>query len=73
MALIEALHCYGIASCVFKMMEYKEWDLKFIKIDGNIPENEKVILFIAISYYKSEFTYATSHRKEQKNILKVKW
>lgn len=72
MALIEVLHYYGIASCVLQNGEYKERNLEFKKICGNIPENEKIILFIAIGYYKDKFTYATSHRKELKDVLKIK-
>lgn len=72
MALIEALHYYGIASCVLQNGEYKERNLEFKRICGNIPENEKIILFIAIGYYRDEFTYATSHRKELKDVLLIK-
>lgn len=72
MALIEALHYYGIASCVLQNGEYRERNLEFKKICGNIPENEKIILFIAVGYYKKEFSYATSHRKELEDVLKVK-
>lgn len=72
MALIEALHYYGIASCVLQNGEYRERNLKFKRICGNIPENEKIILFIAVGHYKDKFTYATSHRKELDDVLKVK-
>ncbi len=71
MALVEALHYYGIASCILQNGEYKEKNHKFKAICGNIPENEKIILFIAIGYYKDKFTYATSHRKNLKDILIV--
>lgn len=72
MALVEALHYYGIASCILQNGEYKERNLKFKKICKNIPENEKIILFIAIGYYKDNFTYAVSHRKNLEKVLVVR-
>lgn len=71
MALVEALHYYGIASCILQNGELKEKNKKFKEICNNIPENEKIILFIAIGYYKEEFTYATSHRRKLDEILKI--
>lgn len=72
MALVEALHYYGIASCILQNGEYKERNLKFKEICKNIPENEKIILFIAIGYYKDNFTYAVSHRKNLDNVLIIR-
>ena len=63
MALVEALHYYGIASCILQNGEYKERNLKFKEICKNIPENEKIVLFIAIGYYKDTFTYAVSQKE----------
>lgn len=72
MALVEALHYYGIASCILQNGEYKERNLKFKEICKNIPENEKIILFIAIGYYRDNFTYAVSHRKNLDNVLIIR-
>lgn len=72
MALIEALHYYGIASCVLQNGELPERNLKFKKNCGNIPENEKIVLFIAIGYYKDKVIYATSHRKKLEEVFIVK-
>ncbi len=72
MALVEALHYYGIASCILQNGEYKERNKKFKSICKNIPENEKIILFIAIGYYKDTFTYAVSHRKNLDEVLIVR-
>ncbi len=72
MALVEALHYYGIASCILQNGEYKEKNFKFKEICKNIPENEKIILFIAIGYYKDSFTYAVSHRKNLENVLIIR-
>lgn len=71
MALIEALHYYGIASCVLQNGEFKQKNTQIKKICGNIPENEKIILFIAIGYYKEEFSYAVSQRKNVEDVLIV--
>ena len=69
MALIEALHYYGIGSCVLQNGEFRSRNKQFKNICGNIPEDEKIILFIAIGYYPEQFTYAVSHRKELSDIL----
>lgn len=72
MALVEALHYYGIASCILQNGEHKKRNLKFKEICKNIPENEKIILFIAIGYYKDHFTYAVSHRKKLEDVLVIR-
>ncbi len=73
MALVESLHYYGIASCILQNGEHKKKDIEFRKVCGNIPENEKIILFIAIGYYKEDtVTYATSHRKNLEDVLQIK-
>lgn len=69
MALIEALHYYGIASCILQNGEYHKKNRKFKKICKNIPENEKIVLFIAIGYYKEKFSYAVSLRKPTEEVL----
>ncbi|MCD8237978.1 MAG: nitroreductase family protein [Clostridiales bacterium] len=69
MALVEAMHYYGIGSCVLQNGEYKKKNKKFKKICGNIPENERIILFAAVGYYKDEFTYAASMRKNIDDVL----
>lgn len=69
MALVEALHYYGIASCILQNGEFKERN-KIFKEICSIPTNEKIILFIAIGYYKEDVvTYATSHRKKLEEVL----
>lgn len=72
MALIEALHYYGMASCVLQNGEYKERNLQFKEICGNIPSNEKIVLFVAVGYYKDDIIYATSHRKAIEDVLVIK-
>ncbi|MCI8527874.1 MAG: hypothetical protein HFH82_01785 [Lachnospiraceae bacterium] len=72
LALVEALHYYGIASCILQNGERKKKNVKFKQICGNIPENEKIILFIAIGYYKEKFECAASQRKKLDEYLKIK-
>ena len=69
MALMEALHYYGIASCALQNGEYKKKNRKFKEICCNIPENERILLFIAIGYYKDEFNYAVSKRKTINSVF----
>lgn len=71
LALAEALHYYGIANCILQNGEFHKKNKKFHEICRNIPENEKIILFIAIGYYKDEYSYASSHRKILDDVLKI--
>ena len=71
MALIQALHYYGIASCALQNGEFTKKNKVFKKICGNIPENEKITIFIAIGLYKKEFNYAVSKRKNIDTVLVV--
>ena len=72
MALVEALHYYGIGSCILQNGEYYNKNKKIKKICKNIPENERIILFVAIGYYKNEFSYAVSLRKNVEDVFIVK-
>ena len=69
MALVQALHYNGIASCILQNGETPEKNTQFKQICDNIPENEKIALFIAIGYYKDEFNYAVSKRKNINDVL----
>ena len=69
MALVQALHYYKIGSCILQNGEFHTKNQKFKNICGNISQNEKIVLFVAIGYYKNEFTYAISNRKRVKDIL----
>lgn len=72
LALAESLHYYGIASCILQNGEFEERNRAFREICGNIPENEKIILFLAIGYYPDSFTHSASHRKPLEDVLKVR-
>ena len=72
MALVEALHYYGIGSCILQNGEYKKKNKQFKDICKNIPENERIILFVAVGYYKDKFSYAVSLRKRVEDIFIVK-
>lgn len=71
MSLIQALHYYGIASCALQNGEFIKKNKEFKKVCGNIPENEKITIFIAIGNYKKEFSYAVSRRKKLESVLIV--
>lgn len=71
LALIEACHYYGMASCIIQNGENYEREKAIRLLLKNIPLNEKVILFIAIGYYRDEFEYAVSNRKAVKDVLIV--
>lgn len=71
MALVEALHYNGIGSCILQNGEFHKKNLEFKKICKNIPENERIVLFIAIGYYKESFSYALSLRKNINDIFIV--
>lgn len=72
MALVEALHYYGIGSCILQNGEYYKKNKTFKEICKNIPENERIILFVATGYYKNEFSYAMSLRKNVEDVFIVK-
>lgn len=69
MALVQALHFKGIASCMLQNGEFYKKNRKFKAICGNIPENEKITMFIAIGMYKETFSYAVSARKQTNRVL----
>lgn len=71
MALVEALHYNGIASCILQNGEYHKKNKQFKNICKNIPENERIILFVAIGYYKASFSYALSLRKNVDDVFIV--
>lgn len=72
LALAEAFHYYGIASCILQNGESTEKNMELRKVCKNIPQNEKIILFLAIGHYPKHFTYASSHRKKLQDVLIVK-
>lgn len=71
MNLVLALHYYGIGSCILQASEKRDLDQKRHKVLG-IPDSEKIVLFIAIGYYKESFQVAKSHRKDISEYLIIK-
>lgn len=69
MALVEALHYNGIGSCILQNGEYCKKNKQFKNICKNIPDSERIILFIAIGYYKESFSYALSLRKNIDDVF----
>lgn len=71
LSLVEALHYYGVGSCMLQNGELTNKDEEIRNRLKVIPSNEKIILFIAIGYYKEEFNVAVSKRKHLDDVLKV--
>lgn len=71
MALVEALHYYGIANCVLQNGEHRKKQNAFRSICPEIGKDEKIIAFLAIGNYRDEVTYAVSNRKRLKEIFEV--
>lgn len=71
MNLVLALHYYGIGSCILQASEKKDLDQKRHEV-LEIPDSEKIVLFIAIGYYKESFQVAKSHRKDIREYLIIK-
>lgn len=68
MGLIMSLHYYGIASCCLQACETTPLE-KAMKKVTNIPENEVIVLFLAVGNYKDEFSVAVSARKNIEDVL----
>lgn len=69
--LVLALHCKGIGSCVMRKdlvfgSEYND----IIRKACNIPSNEKIVIELAIGYYKNTFKATYSNRKDPKSVIK---
>ena len=62
----------SIGSCILQNGEYYKKNKKFKEICKNIPENERIILFVATGYYKNEFSYAMSLRKNVEDVTIMK-
>lgn len=71
MSLVEALHYYGIGSCMLQNGEICQKDKEIRNRLKVFPDNEKIILFIAVGYYKDEFNVAVSQRKNVEDVFKV--
>ena len=59
-----AFHLYGIGSCCLRKPLYFELEsMKRYREHFQIPENEQIVLEMAIGYYKKSFEVACSARK----------
>lgn len=68
-----ALHSEGIGSCIFRKDIVKESKYNDnIKNMCHIPEDEQIILEMAIGNYKDEFYVPVSFRREAKEIIHYK-
>jgi nitroreductase len=69
-AVVEALHYFDIATCILQNGEYPVKD-KELKSGLKIPNNEKIIAFIAIGNYKDIFPVSISNRKSVDSMLHI--
>ena len=69
-SLVQALHYYGFASCILQNGEFVKKDKEMRRTLKVIPNNEKIIVFVAIGKYKKEFNVALSQRKSVDDVLK---
>lgn len=72
MALVQGLQYYGVASCILQNGEYYKKNKKFKAICKNIPDNERIVCFVAIGYFKDNFNYAVSLRKRLEDVFITK-
>ena len=65
-----ALHAEGIASCVFRkeIIQESKYNNK-IKSMCHIPDDEQIILEMAIGNYKDSFKVPVSYRRDTKEVL----
>lgn len=70
MSLALSLEYYGIASCFLQNSESRPLD-KRLRSVTKIPENETIVVFLAIGNYKEEFNVAISKRKNMEEVFKI--
>jgi nitroreductase len=70
MNLLFALHYLGLGACSLNWDKSKKQDLKLRSLLG-IPDDENVILMIAIGNLKEEFRVAVSLRKPLEDVLTI--
>lgn len=68
MTLMLSLHYYGIASCALQHSETKEKNHGVRQIT-NIPDNECIVMYLAIGNYKDNFNVAASKRKNIDDVF----
>lgn len=65
-----AFHLYGIGSCCLRKPLYFELEsMKKYREHFHIPQNEQIVLEMAIGYYKDSFSVARSARKPVSDIV----
>lgn len=71
MSLVLSLHYFGIGSCILQASERNKIDKERRKL-LQIPENEKIVLVIAVGYYKDKFSVAKSRRNPMEDYLIIR-
>ena len=65
-----ALHALGIGSCMMKKeLHFGSKYNDAIRKSCHIPRNEKIVLEMAVGYYKEDFWVACSNRKPVRDVL----
>jgi len=68
-----ALHLYGVGSCCLrKPLFFELKSMQKIREYFNIPEEEQIVLEMAVGYYKEKFEVAQSPRKTPSDIVVFK-
>lgn len=68
MSLILALHSLGLGSCAMNTcIPYV--DEKKIKLIGDIPSNERLIMMLGVGQLKDEFKVPVSYKKDESQIV----
>jgi nitroreductase len=70
MNLLFALHYLGLGACTLNWDKSRKQDLKLRSLLG-IPDNENVVLMIAVGNLKEEFRIAISLRKPVEDVLTI--
>ena len=66
-----ALHAHGIGSCVIRKPIIYEGDFeRKIRTICSIPDNESIVVEMAIGNYKEEFDVPISYRRSAGDIIK---
>ncbi len=71
MGLALALHYYGIGSCVLQNGERQSKNRELREICSEIPDDERIVLFIAAGHYRDTVSYAVSKRLDLGEVLSI--
>lgn len=70
MSLLNGLHYVGLACCTLNWAVSKDTDKK-LKYELDIPDNENIILIIAVGHYPEKLTVCKSNRLSAHKVTKI--